>query len=52
MCLTLYFVRPSFTLDRLGQLLHHGYKTNVNIIKVYIERNNLQVELIRYHKKC
>ena len=27
-----------------------GNPASVNIIKVYIERNNLQVELMRYHK--
>ena len=35
------------------QLSHRASdKSIVNIMKVYIERNNLQLELIRYRKKC
>ena len=83
--LTLYFVRPSLSLVRFGQLLryadkwksggfehkrlrsrtthgfafcfgqpitllHYADKRIVNTMKVYIERNNLQLELIRYGK--
>ena len=43
-------VSPSLPLVCFGQLLRYSmqiYKCIVNIIKVYIERNNLQVELIR-----
>ena len=29
----------------------HIYKRIVNIMKMYIERNNMHVELIRFHKK-
>ena len=35
----------------LGQLLLLAHKCIVNRIKVYIERNNMQVELIRFRKK-
>ena len=42
-------LRASFTY--FGQLLHCAHKRIVNIMKVYIERNNIQVELIRFHKK-
>ena len=31
-------------------LLRYADKRIVNIMKVYIERNSLQIELIRYHK--
>ena len=34
-----------------GQLLRCADKRIVNIMKVYIERNSMQVELIRSHKK-
>ena len=44
-------VRPSLQLVRFGKLLRYADKRIVNIIKVYIERNNLQVELIRFRKK-
>ena len=40
---------------RFGQpnrLLRYADKRIVNIMRVYIERNNLQLELIRYCKKC
>ena len=40
----------SFT--SFGQLFRCARKRNVNdIMKVYIERNNMQVELIRFRKK-
>ena len=42
-------LRASFTY--FGQLLRCAYKCIVNIMKVYIERNNIQVELIRFRKK-
>ena len=36
---------------RFGRLLCCAHKRIVDIIKVYIERNNMQVELIRFRKK-
>ena len=39
----------SFTY--FGQLLRCIHKRIVNIMKVYIERNNMQVELTRFRKK-
>ena len=45
------FVSPSLCLVRFGQLLCYADKCIVNIMKVYIERNNLQVEFIRCRKK-
>ena len=36
---------------RFGQLLRCSHNRIVNIMKVYIERNNIQVELIRFRKK-
>ncbi len=41
-------LHTSFTY--FGQLLHCAHKHVVNIMKVYIERNNVQVELIRFRK--
>ena len=38
----------SFT--SFGQLLRCAHKRIVNIIKLYIERNNMQVELIRFRR--
>ena len=38
---------PSFNLVRFGELLSYADKPIVNIMKVYIAKNNLQVELIR-----
>ena len=35
---------------RFGQLLHYAHKCIVNIMKVYIERNNMHAELIRFRK--
>ena len=47
------FVCQSFALfSSFCQLLHYTDNHIVNIMKVYIERNNLQVELIRYSKTC
>ena len=43
-------VIPSLTLVRFRQLLRYADKRIANIMKVYIERNNLQVELIRLKK--
>ncbi len=37
---------------RFGQMLRCAHKRIVNIMKVYIERNNIQVELIRFRQKC
>ena len=36
---------------RFGQLLRCANKRIVKIMKVYIERNNMQVELIRFRNK-
>ena len=38
-------------LVRFGQLLRSADKRIVNIMKVYVKRNNMQVELIRFRKK-
>ena len=38
------FVSSSLHLVRFGQLLRCAYKRIVNIMKVYIERNKLQLE--------
>ena len=43
------FVSPSLCLVRFGKLLRYADKLIVNI-KVYIERNTLQLECIRYRK--
>ena len=45
------YVSPSLALVRFDQLLRYAAKRIVNIIKVQIDRNNSQVELIRYRKK-
>ena len=44
------FVRSSLHSVRSGQLLCCAHKRIVNIMKVYIERKNMQVELIRLRK--
>ena len=44
-------VLPSLHSVRFGQLLRCAHKRIVNIMKVYTERNNIQVELIRFRKK-
>ena len=44
-------IRSSLHSVRFGQMLRCAYKRIVNIMKVYIERDNLQVELIRFRKK-
>ena len=44
-------IRFSLYLVRFGQLLRCAHKRIVNIMKVCIERNNIQVELIRFRKK-
>ena len=44
-CVLCLFVSPSLTLVHFGQLLRYADKRIVNIMKVCIERNNLQVEL-------
>ena len=41
-------IRSSLHSVRFGQLLGCAHKRIVNIMKVYIERKNTQVELIRY----
>ena len=45
-------VSPSLCLVRFCQPLRYTDNRIVNIMIVYIERNNLQVELIRYSNKC
>ena len=45
------FVRSSLHFFRFGQLLRCEHKRIVNLMKVFMERNNLQVELIRFRKK-
>ena len=42
---------PSLHSVRFGQPLRCAHKRIVNIMKVYIERNNMQLELIRFRKK-
>ena len=37
---------------RFGQLLCCAHKRIVNIMKVYIERKNMQVQLITFRKLC
>ena len=44
-------IRSSLHSVRFGQLLCCSHQRSVNRIKVYIERNNIQVELIRFCKK-
>ena len=44
-------IRSSLHSVGFGQLLRRAHKRIVNIMKVYIERSNMQVELIRFHKK-
>ena len=44
-------VSSSLHLVRFVPLLRCAHKRIVNIIKVYIERNNMPVELIRFRKK-
>ena len=48
MCL---FVIPSLRSVRFGQQLRCAHKRIVNIIKVYMERKNRQLELIRFRKQ-
>ena len=47
------YVSSELHLVRFGQLLRCADKRIVNIMKVYayIERNNMQVELIQFRKK-
>ena len=44
-------IRSSLHSVRFGQLLRCAHKCIVNIMKVYIDRNSIQVELKRFHKK-
>ena len=37
---------------RFGQLLRCAHKRSVNSMEVHIEKNNMQVELIRFRKQC
>ena len=48
MCAFVCQLRASFT--SFGQLLCCAHKRIVNIMKVYTEKNNMQVELIRFRK--
>ena len=41
---------PSIHSVRFGQLLRCAHQRIVNIMKLYIESNNIQVELIRFRK--
>ena len=43
-------IRSSLHSVRFAQLLRCAHKRVVNIMKVYIEKNNIQVELIRFVK--
>ena len=43
-------IRSSLHSVRFGQLLRCVHKRIVNIMKVYIERNHIRVELIRFRK--
>ena len=43
-------IRSSLHSVRFGQVLRCAYKRIVNIMKVYIERDNLQVVLIQFRK--
>ena len=45
------YVSSSLHSYRFGQLFRCAQKRIVNIMKVYIERNNMQVELIRLRKQ-
>ena len=44
-------IRSSRHSVRFGQLLRCAHNRIVNIMKVYIDRNDVQVELIRFRKK-
>ena len=44
-------IRCSLHSVRFGQLLRCAHKRIANIMKVYIERKNMHVELIRFRKK-
>ena len=44
-------VSPSLPLVSFGQLFRCADNCIVNIMKVYIERNNMQAELIQFRKK-
>ena len=47
-----FFVSSSLHLVHFGHLLRCADERIVNIMKVYIERNDMQVELLWYSKKC
>ena len=47
----MYVCQLSASFTYFGQLLRCAPKRIVNIMKVYIKRNNMQVELIRFRKK-
>ena len=49
---SLFVFSSSLCLVRFCQLLRYTDNRIVNIMKVYIKRNNLQVELIRYSYLC
>ena len=46
-----YLPMSSLHSVRSGQLLRCAHKRIVNIIKVYIERKNVQVQLISFRKQ-
>ena len=48
MCVSLLLA--SFKIVRFGRLLRCADKRTVNVMKVYIERNSIQVELIQFRK--
>ena len=48
--LVCWFGSPSLCLVRFGKILRYADKSIFKITKVYIERNDLQVEFIRYRK--
>ncbi len=47
-----YAITPQLHYYASITLLRYADKCIVNIMKVYIGRNNLQLELIRYRKQC
>ena len=46
-----YLPRSSLHSVRFGQLFRCAHKRIVNIMKVYIERKKMQVQLIPFSKK-
>ena len=50
-CCLFVCLLPSLHSVRFGQMLRCAHTRIVNIMKLYIESNNIQVELIRFRKK-